>query len=293
MKLTPFDLLSLYLLTHKHDSSNAYYKSLPSSIDCPLSWDFKDIQALPIQSKFFALQARNHMEKISRKIPFKRSDFMWAQSAVITRNFQGPRENYISPGWLIKNDKNQNSMLVPLLDLANHSVTPNSIYSFDYDENQLILRSAEKIMPGEQIFISYGRTKGDHELLSTYGFCMKPLENPNTSVLISPVELLKINGKCCTKSWLVPGADNLIKYSLTTDLGPSQDLLHAIKEIAKSNNETFLNTWTAVLLYRLERISNCAENFRLKIKPLTEVEITLLQYYLTNPPVEKPNLDSN
>ena len=41
----------------------------------------------------------------------------------------GPKTKFKSPPWLIKNDKNSSAMLVPFLDIANHSSSPNCIYS--------------------------------------------------------------------------------------------------------------------------------------------------------------------
>ena len=49
-----------------------------------------------------------------------------------------------------------------------------------------MIEAYEPIKAGQQIFISYGHLKGDHELVSIYGFCMPPMVNPNTRVLISP-----------------------------------------------------------------------------------------------------------
>ena len=86
---------------------------------------------------------RKHIETLVKKLPFDRESFLWAQSAVVTRNFQGclilthhkliigsgPKTKLKSPPWLIKNDKNSSAMLVPFLDIANHSSTPNCIYS--------------------------------------------------------------------------------------------------------------------------------------------------------------------
>ena len=177
------------------------------------------------------------------------------------------------------------------------------------------MTAAQEIEPNEQIFISYGRKKGDHELLSTYGFCLPAFENKNTKILISPgkfmksgfrvalkvdgpnkyfgpflpnhsVELIKINGQNQTKSWLMPGADNLVKYFFSLATGPSDDLIHAIKEIAANNFESFEVTWRDVLNYKLDRISNCPENFTEKLEFLTRNEIALINYFLENPPVQ-------
>lgn len=66
------------------------------------------------------------------------------------------------------------------------TVPPNATYIFDSDRNELVIEAYMPIQAGEQIFISYGHLKGDHELVSIYGFCMPPLVNLNTRVLISP-----------------------------------------------------------------------------------------------------------
>ena len=42
---------------------------------------------------------------------------------------KGPKTDFKSPDWLIKNDKNSSAMLVPFLDIANHSSLPNCNYS--------------------------------------------------------------------------------------------------------------------------------------------------------------------
>ena len=46
-KLTPYDILSIYILIHEPDLET-YIESLPDSIDCPLTWMFKDIQVRSI-----------------------------------------------------------------------------------------------------------------------------------------------------------------------------------------------------------------------------------------------------
>ena len=100
------------------------------------------------------------------------------------------------------------------------------------------------------------------------------------------VELKKINGTNQTKSWLMPGADNLVKYYLSLATGPSEDLIHAIVEIAANNYESFEVTWRDVLNYKLDRISNYDENFTEKLEFLTRNEIAVIEFFLKNPPLQ-------
>lgn len=116
---------------------------------------------------------------------------------------------------------------------------------------------------------------------------MSPVPVKSTGILkIFSVELKKINGINQTKSWLMPGADNLVKYYLSLSTGPSEDLVHAIKEIASNNYESFDVTWRDVLNYKLDRISNYPENFTEKLEFLTRNEIAIIEYFLKNQPLQ-------
>ena len=84
----------------------------------------------------------------------------------------------------------------------------------------------------------------------------------------------------------MPGADNLVKYYLSLATGPSEDLVHAIKEIAANNYESFEVTWRDVLNYKLDRISNYPENFTEKLEYLTQNEIAIIDYFLKNHPLK-------
>ena len=84
----------------------------------------------------------------------------------------------------------------------------------------------------------------------------------------------------------MPGADNLVKYYLSLATGPSEDLIHAIEEIAANNYESFEVTWRDVLNYKLDRISNYDENFTEKLEFLTRNEIAVIEFFLKNPPLQ-------
>ena len=75
------------LIARSHGCSRTFrYRLLYENNNTKLKCN---LQALPIQSKFFPLMTRKHIETLVKKMPFDRESFLWAQSAVVTRNFQG------------------------------------------------------------------------------------------------------------------------------------------------------------------------------------------------------------
>jgi hypothetical protein len=61
--------------------------------------------------------------------------------------------------------------MVPCLDMANHSATPNAYYDENrQDEVVLLPRPGVRLSPGDEVTISYGETKSAAEMLFSYGF---------------------------------------------------------------------------------------------------------------------------
>lgn len=61
--------------------------------------------------------------------------------------------------------------MVPCLDMANHSSTPNAYYEEkSQGEVTLLLRPNQSVRPGDEITISYGEQKSAAEMLFSYGF---------------------------------------------------------------------------------------------------------------------------
>ena len=102
-------------------------------------------------------------------------------------------------------------------------------FTFKFCENPV----KERIEKGNQLLVTYGSKKGDHELFATYGFCMPPMVNINTRVLISPKDILRACPEKIDKnSLMTPGADNLVKFFLTPN-EISDDLLLIISKLAR------------------------------------------------------------
>jgi len=69
--------------------------------------------------------------------------------------------------------------LIPLLDMCNHSFTPNARWEFNDDSYSLV--ATKDIGTGEEICISYG-DKSNEELMYLYGFCTP--DNQNDTVML-------------------------------------------------------------------------------------------------------------
>jgi hypothetical protein len=83
---------------------------------------------------------------------------------------------------LSKDDDGQSDIsldyaMVPLLDFANHSLTPNLRWEMDDDGNFLLLAHNEGVSAGDQLYFSYG-DKSNQELLFLHGFCIPGNPNP-------------------------------------------------------------------------------------------------------------------
>ena len=66
-------------------------------------------------------------------------------------------------------------VMVPFLDLANHSNSPNASFQVDPVENCVNLIALKDIESGAEVLIQYGE-KGNEELMFQYGFAIE--DNP-------------------------------------------------------------------------------------------------------------------
>ncbi|KAK4075452.1 uncharacterized protein Triagg1_4573 [Trichoderma aggressivum f. europaeum] len=179
--------IMLYLLTHiiqsKEASSNArlfastpwteYIKFLPQYIPIPTMWTNDERQLLKGTSLEAALSAKlsalsHEYDEISEqasKIPFwydlfwdtaKVEDWILADAWYRSRCLELPRAGHA---------------MVPGLDMANHSQTHSAYYDESSDGDVVLLPSSgSRVLSGEEITISYGKTKSPAEMLFSYGF---------------------------------------------------------------------------------------------------------------------------
>ncbi|XP_004243586.1 ribulose-1,5 bisphosphate carboxylase/oxygenase large subunit N-methyltransferase, chloroplastic isoform X1 [Solanum lycopersicum] len=83
--------------------------------------------------------------------------------------------------------------LVPWADMLNHNCEVETFLDYDKSSQGIVFTTDRAYLPGEQVFISYGR-KSNGELLLSYGFVPKEGTNPSDSVEVSLA--LKKSDKC-------------------------------------------------------------------------------------------------
>jgi len=95
---------------------------------------------------------------------FSYEDFSWARHVVITRIF----------GIIVGGIKTEG--LVPVADLLNHRRPRDTKWTFDTSMNAFTIVSIRAMVPGEQIFDSYGR-KCNSRFFVNYGFSLEENED--------------------------------------------------------------------------------------------------------------------
>lgn len=83
--------------------------------------------------------------------------------------------------------------LVPWADMLNHNCEVETFLDYDKSSQGIVFTTDRAYLPGEQVFISYGR-KSNGELLLSYGFVPREGTNPSDSVEVSMS--LKKSDKC-------------------------------------------------------------------------------------------------
>ncbi|KAF3645839.1 hypothetical protein FXO38_19456 [Capsicum annuum] len=83
--------------------------------------------------------------------------------------------------------------LVPWADMLNHNCEVKTFLDYDRSSQGIVFTTDRAYLPGEQVFISYGR-KSNGELLLSYGFVPREGTNPSDSVEVSMS--LKKSDKC-------------------------------------------------------------------------------------------------
>lgn len=101
--------------------------------------------------------------------------YLWASIILKSRSFPTYllKEYVESPSWHIKQNE---AMLLPVLDLLNHNYAARVTWAVDRSKNKAYFDfTSDSVTKGEQLFNNYGM-KSNEELLLGYGFCLK--DNP-------------------------------------------------------------------------------------------------------------------
>ncbi|MCD7460730.1 hypothetical protein HAX54_044310 [Datura stramonium] len=180
--LEPWISLALFLLREKRrdDSKWKYYMDvLPECTDSTIYWseeELSEIQGTQLLSTTLSVKdyVKNEFQKVEEVIrrnkqlfpfPITLDDFFWAFGMLRSRAFSRVG--------------NQNLMLVPFADLANHSAKvttedhfhevggPAGLFSWDL---LFSFQSPLKLKAGDQFLVQYGLKKSNADMALGYGF---------------------------------------------------------------------------------------------------------------------------
>ena len=182
-------LLILYEIRRSHESSHRpYLDMLPTREDFdaeggPLSlWTPEEMELLEcpklacdkaIRDELFSDSGALSMQYLSSewdrlqlvgRAPTE-SEMRWAVAAVTSRAYGAKEQNGAST-----------SMLIPMVDMANHAHPSNTVKGLDDDGSVFVVLAAKSIDKGEEVFLSYGSLP-NIVLLPQFGFVMRNAVN--------------------------------------------------------------------------------------------------------------------
>ncbi|KAJ3367611.1 hypothetical protein HDU91_001279 [Kappamyces sp. JEL0680] len=167
------------------DPSSPYLHRLPQQVDSVLGWDQNDVpfQVLAstgygavVQARLEAHQAdfQTYLPVLSHLFPACTfSDYLWAHHCMLSRAMD---VGVPVSQWVI----------VPIIDFANHSFTPNARWEVVQDDSgtHMVLVANHDIACNDQVFITYGNKLTNWQLLFEHGFCVDT--NPNLVIVFPP-----------------------------------------------------------------------------------------------------------
>lgn len=181
--------LVAYFLVIENNKKDSFWKeyinSLPENLDEFLYyWDDKKINLLKNTSMttedFYSLD--DHLECLISDYEIINS--YNKENNILNINDDDFFNEYIRMRILVgsrifgyKKDNEDESGIVPYVDMINHSVKSNTTWYYDDEKKSFILEAIKNIPKGEEIVDDYG-DKNNIDFLLYYGFTLKDNENP-------------------------------------------------------------------------------------------------------------------
>ena len=171
LRSTAHSVLALQVLEARGGAASGmgpYYESLPGSFEAlPLFWSAAEREFL--RGSWLLEAVRRQEEEIASDYgavtaameeagQFSPEEFRWARCVVLTRGF-----------W-IRVGGRRTVALAPVADILNHGTEGDVTWSYDDDEERLVVRSTRPLAAGAEIHDSYRGSNAD--LLFAHGFTM-------------------------------------------------------------------------------------------------------------------------
>lgn len=195
-EIDPMQLMMAFLLIEYQKGPNsefeAFIDSLPRKFSLPVLWSESLVAMLPPELNEKKSDMRSYLQQCIERVQKLLNEFditdvscddiKWAFCCVNTRCFYVAE--HMNP--LLDCSKVKNNMvLIPYLDMCNHSATTLTDYDVNVDGCDII--ATNDIEKDSEIYLCYG-AHSNYMLLMEYGF-MVP-DNPNDCVIFAECDLL-------------------------------------------------------------------------------------------------------
>jgi hypothetical protein len=142
-----------------------YFNILPKKFPCPLNYNEQEMAMLVNTSiPRFIKGVRGEIELCYNenqaiKDNVTLDELMHVNSMILSRKFNLSSETITD-------------CMVPFADMANHSDDNNIAYSYSWPHRGVVYRALRNIKRGEEITISYGKTKPNDVIFFQYAFTL-------------------------------------------------------------------------------------------------------------------------
>lgn len=168
-----------------------YVSILPSEVECPLSWNEKELELLG--ASMIAVDVRRRHRFLENKYQdmlvdglFTLGDAAWSPEVYTIERFKWAASVMYSRAVPYPVTRNERSMaLVPLLDMLNHDAASPNVKVSTVGRQGWEVLTTRTITEGEELRFSYGDV-GNDRLLRNYGFVL--LNNPANEVHFDALE---------------------------------------------------------------------------------------------------------
>ncbi|KAJ8906799.1 hypothetical protein NDN08_003285 [Rhodosorus marinus] len=231
VELAPaYALLVAILLESRKGRKSAWYeylRLLPEQEHILATWKMQDIALLQDAKLFESAMAgkRKWKEVLStcqQAVPnyskdFTVDDIAWAWSIAASRSAYMEKKAWKELEHSRKPSRNSHSergpgctydgagvgVLIPLLDMFNHSCRPVSTAGYNPESDSYDLIADAAYAEGEQVFIHYGPLS-NRELVEHWGFTLE--DNPHDSIILSMSEITRVESTTLTQPELISAA---------------------------------------------------------------------------------------
>lgn len=181
--ITVFLVYQVYLHRENRPSKfSTYLETLPDTTLLPITWSENEVE-------FLSWSGTSISRAVPAKLAFLKSLYETLQHVQGWFNSISWNEYVLAESWVssrtIEDPRTGTPLLVPILDMANHSPTRTAAWEVT-DEGIELRREPVEIPAGGEITISYDLDRGTGERLYRYGF----IEDPNMESMSKGVTLV-------------------------------------------------------------------------------------------------------